>query len=234
MQCFPQVTKMRNKAHNASEQCNEKQPQKHILQSFSTGQCAFIRGFFSVTSSFYFVRLSINSFLFSEDSHTHTVSHCNTSQNYRDIYRYVHTYTATILRLNRWQKAELKECTTKTLQTNQKRCVHLKKANFTKKKKNSLTQNIIVQLKQEELRQNKDKMKKKLCSRPTESWHSNKRGHFHLKDEYEAKPAHDFHLINVKTWKEKTINRIIRLFTKERSGWEGGGGVVMIQNSKLS
>lgn len=155
MQCFPQVTKMRNKAHNASEQCNEKQPQKHILQSFSTGQCAFIRGFFSVTSSFYFVRLSINSFLFSEDSHTHTVSHCNTSQNYRDIYRYVHTYTATILRLNRWQKAELKECTTKTLQTNQKRCVHLKKANFTKKKKIALRKTLLYNWS----RRNYDKIK---------------------------------------------------------------------------
>lgn len=100
------------------------------------------------------------------------------------------------------------------------------------KKKMCLTQNIIVQLKQKKLRQNKDKIKKKLCSRQTESWHSNKRGH--LKDDYEAKPAHDFHLIKVKTCKDKTINRIIRLFTKKRRGWEGGGGVVMIQNSKLS
>lgn len=57
---------------------------------------------FSVTSSFYFVRLLSTLF-----STTHS-SHCITSQNYRDIYRYMHTYIATIQWLNRWQVAFLK------------------------------------------------------------------------------------------------------------------------------
>lgn len=77
---------------------------KNLFYSSPERDSVLLWRVFSVTSSFHFVRLSSTLFWAQPHTHTHTAPTVITSQKYRHRYdRYMHTYVATIQRLNRWR-----------------------------------------------------------------------------------------------------------------------------------